>query len=222
MVDAARHPNIKILSYSEVKRVEGFIGNFRVLVEQKPRYVMADRCNGCGLCAPECPIEVPNEFEEGIAPRKAIYIPHSQSVPLVYTIDMDNCIQCYKCVDACGKLDAIDFSQQPTQTWLDVGSIVVATGFDSFDPSTIEEYGYGRFPNVITTLELERINNSAGPTAGKIVRPSDGKLPQRVAFVQCVGSRDEHYNAYCSGHHHFLHGHSYARQELRGVLPAGA
>ncbi len=199
MVDAARHPNIKILSYSEVKRVEGFIGNFRVLVEQKPRYVMADRCNGCGLCAPECPIEVPNEFEEGIAPRKAIYIPHSQSVPLVYTIDMDNCIQCYKCVDACGKLDAIDFSQQPTQTWLDVGSIVVATGFDSFDPSTIEEYGYGRFPNVITTLELERINNSAGPTAGKIVRPSDGKLPQRVAFVQCVGSRDEHYNAYCSG-----------------------
>jgi len=199
MVDAARHPKIKLMTYSEVKRVEGFIGNFKVLVEQKPRYVMPDRCNGCGLCAPLCPIEVPNEFEEGIAPRKAIYIPHSQAVPLVYTIDMDNCIQCYKCVDACGKLDAIDFGQQPKQIWLDVGTVVVATGFDSFDPSPIEEYGYGRFSNVITTLELERINNSAGPTAGRIMRPSDGTLPKRVAFVQCVGSRDEHYNAYCSG-----------------------
>ena len=199
MVDAARHPKIKLLTYSEVKRVEGFIGNFKVLVEEKPRYVIADRCNGCGACAPVCPIEVPNEFEEGIAPRKAIYIPHSQSVPLVYTIDMDNCIKCYKCVDACGKLDAIDFGQQPKQTWLDVGGIVVATGFDSFDPTPIEEYGYGRYDNVITTLELERLNNSAGPTAGRIMRPSDGKMPESVAFVQCVGSRDERFNIYCSG-----------------------
>jgi len=199
MVDAARHPKIKLLTYSEVKRVEGFIGNFKVLVEEKPRYVIADRCNGCGDCAPVCPIEVPNEFEEGIAPRKAIYIPHAQSVPLVYTIDMDNCIECFKCVDACGKLDAIDFGQQPKQTWLDVGSIVVATGFDSFDPTPIEEYGYGRYDNVITTLELERLNNSAGPTAGKIMRPSDGKMPNRVAFIQCVGSRDERFNIYCSG-----------------------
>jgi len=199
MVDAARHPNIKLLTYSEIKRVEGFIGNFKVLVEQKPRYVMANRCNGCGLCAPACPIEIPNEFEEGIAPRKAIYVPHSQAVPLVYTIDIDNCIKCYKCVDACGKLDAIDFSQQPQQTWLDVGSIVVATGFDSFDPSPIEEYGYGRYDNVITTLELERLNNSAGPTAGRITRPSDSKMPNSVAFVQCVGSRDERFNLYCSG-----------------------
>jgi heterodisulfide reductase subunit A len=199
MVDAARHPNIELLTYSEVKRVEGFIGNFKVLVERKPRYVIADRCTGCGDCAPVCPIEVPNEFEEGIAPRKAIYIPHSQAVPLVYTIDLDNCIHCYKCVDACGKLDAIDFSQQPKQTWLDVGSIVVATGFDSFDPTPLVEYGYGRYDNVITTLELERINNSAGPTAGRIMRPSDGKMPQSVAFVQCVGSRDERFNIYCSG-----------------------
>jgi heterodisulfide reductase subunit A len=199
MVDAARHPNIELLTYTEVKRVEGFIGNFKVLLEQKPRYVMTDRCNGCGDCAPVCPIEVPNEFEEGIAPRKAIYIPHSQAVPLVYTIDLDNCIECYKCVDACGKLDAIDFGQQPKQTWLDVGSIVVATGFDSFDPSPLEEYGYGRYDNVITTLELERINNSAGPTAGRIMRPSDGQLPNSVAFVQCVGSRDERFNIYCSG-----------------------
>jgi len=199
MVDAVRHPKIKILSYSEVKRVEGFIGNFKVLVEQKPRYVMADRCNGCGACSPECPIEVPNEFEEGIAPRKAIYIPHSQAVPLLYTIDLDNCIRCYKCVDACGKLDAIDFSQQPKQTWLDFGTVIVATGFDNFDPSVIEEYGYGRLPNVITTMELERINNTAGPTTGRIMRPSDGQMPKSVAFVQCVGSRDQRFNEYCSG-----------------------
>jgi heterodisulfide reductase subunit A len=199
MVDAARQPNIELLTYTEVKRVEGFIGNFKVLLEQKPRYVIADRCNGCGDCAPVCPIDIPNEFEEGIAPRKAIYIPHSQAVPLVYTIDLDNCIECYKCVDACGKLDAIDFSQQPKQTWLDVGSVVVATGFDSFDPTPLEEYGYGRYDNVITTLELERINNSAGPTAGRIMRPSDGEMPRSVAFVQCVGSRDERFNIYCSG-----------------------
>ncbi len=199
MVDAARHPNIELLTYTEVKRVEGFIGNFKVLLEQKPRYVIADLCTGCGDCAPVCPIEVSNEFEEGIAPRKAIYIPHSQASPLLYTIDLDNCIKCYKCVDACGKLDAIDFGQQPKQTWLDVGSIIVATGFDSFDPTPLEEYGYGHYDNVITTLELERINNSAGPTAGRIMRPSDGKMPESVAFVQCVGSRDERFQIYCSG-----------------------
>ena len=199
MVDAARHPNIELLTYTEVKRVEGFIGNFKVLLEEKPRYVDMDRCNGCGACAPVCPIEVPNEFEEGIAPRKAIYIPHSQAVPLRYVIDTDHCIKCYKCVDACGKLDAIDFSQQPKQKWLDVGSIIVATGFDSFDPSELVEYGYGRYDNVITTLELERINNSAGPTAGQIMRPSDKKFPKKVAFIQCVGSRDERFNLYCSG-----------------------
>lgn len=199
MVDASRHPNIELLTYTEVKRVEGFIGNFKVLVEEKPRYVDMDRCNGCGACAPVCPIEVPNEFEEGIAPRKAIYIPQSQAVPLRYVIDIDHCIKCYKCVDACGKLDAIDFSQQPKQRWLDVGSIIVATGFDSFDPSEVTEYGYGRYDNVITTLELERISNSAGPTAGQIIRPSDKKLPRKIAFIQCVGSRDERFNLYCSG-----------------------
>ncbi len=199
MVDAARHPKVHILTYSEVQRIEGFIGNFRAKVLKKPRYVDPDRCNGCGQCSPVCPIEVPNEFEEGIAPRKAIYIPHGQSVPLVYTVDIDNCIHCYKCVNACGKLEAINFNQQPEEVWLDVGTIIVATGFDSFDPSPIEEYGYGVYDNVITTLELERIHNSAGPTAGRFIRPSDGKTPKSVAFVQCVGSRDERFNIYCSG-----------------------
>jgi len=199
MVDAARHPRIKILSYAEVQRVGGYIGNFRVRVVQKPRYVLEDRCNGCGLCAPVCPIEVPNDFEEGIAPRKAIYIPQPQAVPLIYTIDIDNCIRCYKCVEACGKLEAIDFSQQPKEIDLEVGTIIVATGFDTFDPAVIKEYGYGRYDNVLTAVELERLHNSSGPTVGRLTRPSDGQIPHRVAFVQCVGSRDSRYHEYCSG-----------------------
>ena len=199
MVDAARHPNIEILAYSELNRVDGYIGNFRAEVIRKPRYVIEDRCNGCGECAQACPIEVPNPFELDLAPRKAIDVPHGQAVPLKYAIDMDNCIQCYKCVSACGKLDAIDFSQQPAVRDLEVGTIVVATGFESFDPQVIPEYGYGRYPNVITAMELERLANSAGPTVGRLVRPSDGKEPRSIALIQCVGSRDKRYNEYCSG-----------------------
>ncbi len=199
MVDAARHPNIEILAYSELNRVDGYIGNFRAEVVRKPRYVIEDRCNGCGECAQVCPIEVPNPFELDIAPRKAIDVPHGQAVPLRYAIDIDNCIHCYKCVTACGKLEAIDFSQEPEIVDLDVGTIIVATGFESFDPSVIPEYGYGRYPNVITAMELERLANSAGPTVGRLVRPSDGKSPKSVAMILCVGSRDARYNEYCSG-----------------------
>ncbi len=199
MVDASRQPNIKLLTYSEVKEVSGYIGNFKVKVEKKPRYVIPERCNGCGLCEEVCPIEVPNEFEEGLGPRKAIYVPHGQAVPLVYTIDIDNCIECYKCVDACGDLHAIDFSQQPEEIELDVGAIIVATGFDLFDPTPIEEYGYGRYENVLTTLELERLHDSGGPTVGQLIRPSDGKVPKSIAFIQCVGSRDSRFMEYCSG-----------------------
>jgi len=135
MVDVGKHPNIKLLTYSEVKEVSGYIGNFKVKIKKKPRYIIPERCNGCGLCAEICPVEVPNEFEEGLGPRKAIYVPMPQAVPSVYTIDIDNCIHCYKCVDACGKLNAIDFSQQPDDIELDVGTIIVANGFDVFDPS---------------------------------------------------------------------------------------
>jgi len=199
MVDAARHPNIEILTYSEIEQVDGYVGNFRVEVTKKPRYVLEDRCNGCGECAQVCPIEVPNSFEMGIAPRKAIDVPHGQAVPLVYAIDMDYCIKCYQCVTACGKLDAIDFSQEPETVELEVGSIIVATGFESFDPSVIPEYGYGVYPNVVTAMELERLHNSAGPTVGRLVRPSDGRLPKKLAIIQCVGSRDKRFNEYCSG-----------------------
>jgi len=199
MVDAARHPKITIRSYTEVERVEGYIGNFHVKLNEKPRYVIADRCNGCGQCSPVCPVETPNEFEEGLGPRKAIYVPHSQSVPLLYTIDMDACIKCYKCIDACGKLEAIDFSQEPKEVWEDVGAIVVTTGYDMFDPSVITEYGYGRYENVLTSMELERLHNSTGPTVGQMMRPSDHKEPKNIALIQCVGSRDSRYHEYCSG-----------------------
>jgi heterodisulfide reductase subunit A len=168
-------------------------------VTKKPRYVREDRCNGCGECATACPVEVPNEFELNLAPRKVIDVPHGQAVPLIYAVDIDNCIHCYKCVDACGKLDAIDFSQEPETLELEVGTIIAATGFDSFDPSVIPEYGYGVYPNVITAMELERLANSAGPTVGRLIRPSDGKSPKSIAMIQCVGSRDSRFHEYCSG-----------------------
>ncbi|MCG2767093.1 MAG: 4Fe-4S binding protein, partial [Anaerolineae bacterium] len=185
-------------TYTEVERVEGFVGNFKVQLREKSRYVDANRCNGCGECVDVCPIEVPNYFDMNLAPRKAIYVPMSQSVPLVYTIDMDACVHCYKCVEACGKLEAIDFGMEDNLVWEDVGSIIVATGFSHFDPSVMPEYGYGRFPNVVTAMEMERLANSAGPTTGNLMRPSDGENPQRLAIINCVGSRDKRFNPWCS------------------------
>ena len=191
MVDAARQPLVEVKAYTEVEKVEGFVGNFKVTLREKAKYVRADRCNGCAACAKACPVEVPNYFEMNLAPRKAAYIPMSQSVPLIYNIDMDACIHCYKCVEACGALEAIDFSMEDKIIEEDIGAIVVATGFGHFDPTPMTEYGYGRFPNVITAMEMERLNNSAGATHGRVVRPSDNVRPQRLAIINCVGSRDK-------------------------------
>ncbi|MEE8402188.1 MAG: CoB--CoM heterodisulfide reductase iron-sulfur subunit A family protein [Candidatus Hydrothermarchaeaceae archaeon] len=198
MVDVSRHPNIELLTYAEVKEVDGYVGNFRVKVEMKPKFVKEDACTGCGICADACPVEVPNEFDLGLGTRKAIYVPFPQAVPLVYTIDDENCVGCGMCDNICDP-DAIEFDQKSKTVTLDVGTIIVATGFKIFDAARKEEYGYGVYDNVITGLEFERLINASGPTGGKLLRPSDGKEPKSIGFIQCVGSRDETVgNPYCS------------------------
>jgi len=198
MVDCSKHENINLLTYSEVKEVDGYIGNFDVTVERKARYVIEDDCTGCGQCQEICPIEIPNYYDEGVGMVKAIYIPFPQAVPLVATIDKDYCIDCGLCETVCGP-DAIDRNQEPEEIVLRVGTIIAATGYDPYDPTAKYEYGYGRYSNVITGLEIERLINASGPTAGHVVRPSDGVTPKRVAFIHCVGSRDEQIGkAYCS------------------------
>jgi heterodisulfide reductase subunit A len=198
MVDVGRHPNIEIISFADLLSVSGFIGNFRVKIRKNPRYVVAENCTGCGECKDACPIEYPNEWDMNLGVRKAISVPFDQAVPLVYTINRDYCIECFKCVDACGERQAINFEQQPEEIELEVGAIIVATGYDIYLPYDNPLYGYGKYQNVITSLEFERLILAAGPTGGKVVRASDGKKPHSVAFIQCVGSRDTNKYPYCS------------------------
>lgn len=197
-----RHPNIELLTYSEVKEVEGFVGNFTVKVERKPRYVIESKCTACGECANVCPIKGPDEFNARLAKRKAIYIPFAQAVPNAYVIDANRCLmikrsKCGKCKEAC-EAQAIDFEMKPELLELEVGAIIVATGFQLFDGGRVPEYGYSKYPDVRTNLEMERMLSAGGPTEGKIIRPSTKKKPKHIAFVQCVGSRSERYNPYCS------------------------
>jgi len=199
MVDVSRHPNIEIISYADLLSVQGYVGNFKVKIRKNPRYVIAENCTGCGECKDVCPIEYPNEWDMNLGVRKAISIPFDQAVPLTYTINMDYCIECYKCVDACGARQAINFDMKPEEIELEVGAIIVATGFDIYLPYDSSIYGYGKYDNVITTLEFERLILAAGPTGGKVVRPSDGEKPHKVVFIQCVGSRDVNKYEYCSG-----------------------
>lgn len=204
MSDAGRHPHIQLLANSEVIEVNGYIGNFKVKVRKKPRYV-SKKCTACGDCVKACPVEVPNEFEEGLTYRKAIYIPFAQAVPATYLIDEKNCLglgdnTCSKCKEVCGP-DAIDYTAKEEIVELDVGTIIVATGVDVFNPASLTEYGYLKYPNVITSMEFERIINAGGPTGGRLVRPSDMNLPKSVSFIQCIGSRcqtEGKGHAYCS------------------------
>ncbi|MEM3551104.1 MAG: hydrogenase iron-sulfur subunit [Candidatus Bathyarchaeia archaeon] len=198
MVDVGRHPNIEIISYADLLSVGGFIGNFKVKIRKNPRYVVEENCTGCGECKDACPIEYPNEWDMGLGVRKAISVPFDQAVPLIYTINRDYCIECFKCMDACGARQAINFDQKPEEIELEVGAIIVATGYDIYLPYDNQLYGYGRYTNVITSLEFERLILAAGPTGGKVVRASDGQKPHSVAFIQCVGSRDTNKYPYCS------------------------
>lgn len=201
MVSVSQHPNIKILSFSEVEQVDGYVGNFNVKVRRKARYVDEDKCTGCGLCETKCPSSTASEYEYGLGKRKAIYRPYPQSTPNVPRIDPNTCIyfktgKCGACAKLC-EAKAIDYNQKDRIEEVEVGAIIVATGFQQFDPSVIQQYGYGRLPNVLTSLQFERLVNASGPTGGRITT-KDGKEPKSVALVHCVGSRDENYHKYCS------------------------
>jgi heterodisulfide reductase subunit A len=201
MMDAGRHPNIDVLTNSELIRLDGQAGNFRATVKRHPRYVSEELCTGCGQCVKDCPVIVPNEFEVGMGARKAIYSPFAQAVPNIYIIDRKHCLNdeflvCSNCVKSCDR-DAINFDDPGEEIRLEVGSVIVATGFDVYNASAISSYGYGLYDNVLTNMELERVLNATGPTHGHIIRPSDHKVPKKIAFIQCVGSRGEGREAGC-------------------------
>jgi heterodisulfide reductase subunit A len=193
-------PNLNILTNSRVVAVEGVPGNYTVTLEKKPRYVDESKCVCCDKCTAVCPVEVPDEYNAKLNSRKAIYMNIPNVHPPVYVIDESVCKfhDCAKCVEVC-PTNAVDLDQKPEQITLNVGSIVVATGFREFDSSAIKEYHYDDYPDVITNLELARMIDGFGPTGGAIVRPSDGKPAKKIVFIQCVGSRDRRYNPYCSG-----------------------
>ena len=193
MMDAGRHPRIKLLVDSEVEDITGFVGNYQARVRRKAQYVDTAECTSCGDCGDVCPVIVPDGYQQGFSSRKAIYLPFPQAVPSSYTLDAENClgfnpIACGKCLEVCDK-KCIDYDVQDEILDLEVGSVVVATGLEPYDPRPNDEYGYTSFENVITSIEFERLICAGGPTEGELVRPSDRKIPESIGFIQCVGSR---------------------------------
>jgi heterodisulfide reductase subunit A len=203
MVEAGTHPNITLLTWSEVVAVAGYVGNFHVTIKKKARFLKEDLCTGCGICQEKCPKQVIDEvFEAGLGYRKAIYTPFAQAVPNFPVMDKENCTYFIKgTCKACEKFcptGAIDFTQRDELIHVDVGNIVLATGYDLFDARRVSNYGYGRLPNVFTSLEFERLTNAAGPTSGNIVLRDGKTIPKSVGIIHCVGSRDKNFNNYCS------------------------
>jgi heterodisulfide reductase subunit A len=193
LVETARHPNIELLGYSDVKSITGKAGDFRVKVLRKARYVDETKCTGCGTCTEKCPSKVPDEYNAGMSKRKSIYIPFAQAIPRVATIDAAHCMyltkgKCGVCKKVCGP-KAVDYEQKDKEIELNVGSVVLATGFKPFDPSILKNYRFDH-PDVITSLQFERLLSASGPTQGHVTKQSDGKVPKNVAFIQCVGSRN--------------------------------
>jgi len=203
MVQAGSHKNITLLTWSEVTKVEGYVGSFQVKVNKKARFVIESLCTGCGICWEKCPKKVVDDvFEAGMGERKAVYTPFPQAVPKYPVIDAPNCTYFMKgTCKACEKFcptGAIDFNQKDEEINLEVGNVILATGWDPFDARRITQYGYGRLPNVYTSLEFERLSNAAGPTGGNIILRDGKSIPKVVGIVHCVGSRDKNYNEYCS------------------------
>jgi heterodisulfide reductase subunit A len=203
MVSVGSHPNITLLTWSEVTNVDGYVGNFDVTIRKKPRYIDEELCTGCGICQEKCPKKVIDEvYEAGLGYRKAVYTPFPQAVPKYPVIDQENCIffqrgTCKACEKFC-PTGAIDFDQEAKEIKLNIGNIILATGYDLFDPRKVTQYGYGRLANVFTSLEFERLSNAAGPTNGEIVLRDGVTKPQAVGIIHCVGSRDRNFNNYCS------------------------
>jgi heterodisulfide reductase subunit A len=209
MERALAHPNVEVLAYSEVSEVTGYIGNFEVKVRRKPRFVNAAACTSCGLCAKACVLEgkIPDRFQMDLGHRAAIYRLFPQALPATYTVDADHCLllkdgACQDgppCALACPE-GAVEMSQREEEVTLQVGSIIVATGYDPFDPQRKPEFGYGRYPGVISALEFERLVADNGPTAGRLVIPGTDRRPEHVVFIHCVGSRDKAGAVDGSGH----------------------
>lgn len=204
-IECSRHPNIEILTYTEVERIKGKAGDFKVTLTKKPRYIIEDRCTGCTTCVEVCPVKVPDVFNQNLSLNKAIHIYFSQAVPLITYVDPETCLylqdeKCNICIGAC-KAGAIDLNQEEETIEVEVGAIIMSPGFEVFDPKLRNDYGYGLMENVVTSLDFERILCSTGPYGGEIRRPSDKKHPKKIAWIQCVGSRQvlEGGNSYCSG-----------------------
>ena len=198
LVEAGRHPNIELLINANILKLDGEAGNFKVNILRKALFINSEKCTGCGICGQQCPVESIDIYNELMVINSAAFVKYPQSVPLVFSINRNKCVGCGICQSVC-KAHAVEYFQQDEEININVGAIVLAPGFDEFDPAPLQVYGYGKYPNVVSSIEFERILSASGPYSGMVLRPSDGDIPEKVAFLQCIGSRDVHHaKPYCS------------------------